>query len=173
MLIFLTAVGVVLIVSFLCSIFESVLLSVTRPQIEVLGRRHARAARPRKPRQKPNVGFAADSTPSSELPPPLAAPDDTTLLSRRGEPSRSLVAPLSPRCARISSNTCPSRPCVSPCRLPLRAPRYRTCTASAPARCGCRFHPRRIGLRQSPALFGAGGRAPIIVPLVGPLPPLQ
>ena len=44
MLIFLTAVGVVLIVSFLCSIFESVLLSVTRPQIEVLGRRHARAA---------------------------------------------------------------------------------------------------------------------------------
>lgn len=135
--------------------------------------RHARAARPRKPRQKPNVGFAADSTPSSELPPPLAAPDDTTLLSRRGEPSRSLVAPLSPRCARISSNTCPSRPCVSPCRLPLRAPRYRTCTASAPARCGCRFHPRRIGLRQSPALFGAGGRAPIIVPLVGPLPPLQ
>jgi CBS domain containing-hemolysin-like protein len=45
MLIFLAAVGVVLIVSFLCSIFESVLLSVTRPQIEVLGRRHARAAR--------------------------------------------------------------------------------------------------------------------------------
>ena len=44
MLIFLTAVGVVLVVSFLCSIFESVLLSVTRPQIEVLGRRHARAA---------------------------------------------------------------------------------------------------------------------------------
>jgi CBS domain containing-hemolysin-like protein len=44
MLIFLTAVGVVLIISFLCSIFESVLLSVTRPQIEVLGRRHARAA---------------------------------------------------------------------------------------------------------------------------------
>jgi len=45
MLIFLTAVGVVLVVSFLCSIFESVLLSVTRPQIEVLGRRHGRAAR--------------------------------------------------------------------------------------------------------------------------------
>jgi CBS domain containing-hemolysin-like protein len=44
MLIFLTAVGVVLVVSFLCSIFESVLLSVTRPQIEVLGRRHAHAA---------------------------------------------------------------------------------------------------------------------------------
>ena len=45
MLIFLTAVGVVLVVSFLCSIFESVLLSLTRPQIEVLGRRHGRAAR--------------------------------------------------------------------------------------------------------------------------------
>lgn len=45
MLIFLTAVGVVLVVSFLCSIFESVLLSLTRPQIEVLGRRHERAAR--------------------------------------------------------------------------------------------------------------------------------
>jgi CBS domain containing-hemolysin-like protein len=45
MLIFLSAVGVVLVVSFLCSIFESVLLSVTRPQIEVLGRRHERAAR--------------------------------------------------------------------------------------------------------------------------------
>ena len=44
MLIFLTAVGVVLVVSFLCSIFESVLLSLTRPQIEVLGREHARAA---------------------------------------------------------------------------------------------------------------------------------
>ena len=44
MLIFLSAVAVVLIVSFLCSIFESVLLSITRPQIEVLGRRHARAA---------------------------------------------------------------------------------------------------------------------------------
>ena len=36
MLIFLTAVAVVLIVSFLCSIFESVLLSVTRPQVEVM-----------------------------------------------------------------------------------------------------------------------------------------
>lgn len=45
MLIFLSAVAVVLVVSFLCSIFESVLLSVTRPQIEVLGRRHERAAR--------------------------------------------------------------------------------------------------------------------------------
>lgn len=36
MLLLVTAVGVVLIVSFLCSIFESVLLSVTRPQIEKL-----------------------------------------------------------------------------------------------------------------------------------------
>ncbi len=43
MLLFVTAVGVVLVVSFLCSIFESVLLSLTRPQIEVLGRRHERA----------------------------------------------------------------------------------------------------------------------------------
>jgi len=38
MLLLATAVGVVLVVSFLCSIFESVLLSVTRPQIEVLSR---------------------------------------------------------------------------------------------------------------------------------------
>ena len=38
MILFITAVGVVLVVSFLCSIFESVLLSVTRPQIEVLSR---------------------------------------------------------------------------------------------------------------------------------------
>lgn len=38
MLLFVTAVCVVLIVSFLCSIFESVLLSVTRPQIEILAR---------------------------------------------------------------------------------------------------------------------------------------
>ena len=45
MLIFLTAVAVVLVVSFMCSIFESVLLSLTRPQIEVLGRRHGRAAK--------------------------------------------------------------------------------------------------------------------------------
>ncbi len=44
MFIFLSAVAVVLVVSFLCSIFESVLLSVTRPQIEVLGRSHERAA---------------------------------------------------------------------------------------------------------------------------------
>ncbi|MDJ0759072.1 MAG: hemolysin family protein [Woeseiaceae bacterium] len=36
MLLFVTAVSVVLIISFLCSIFESVLLSVTRPQIEKL-----------------------------------------------------------------------------------------------------------------------------------------
>ncbi len=36
MLLLITAVGVVLVVSFLCSIFESVLLSVTRPQIELL-----------------------------------------------------------------------------------------------------------------------------------------
>jgi len=45
MLIFITAVSVVLVVSFLCSIFESVLLSLTRPQIEVMSRRHARAGR--------------------------------------------------------------------------------------------------------------------------------
>jgi CBS domain containing-hemolysin-like protein len=45
MFIFLSAVAIVLVVSFLCSIFESVLLSVTRPQIEVLGRRHVHAAR--------------------------------------------------------------------------------------------------------------------------------
>ena len=43
MLLFITAVGVVLIVSFLCSIFESVLLSVTRPQVEVLARDGRRA----------------------------------------------------------------------------------------------------------------------------------
>ena len=43
MLLFVTAVGVVLIVSFLCSIFESVLLSVTRPQIEILTRDGRRA----------------------------------------------------------------------------------------------------------------------------------
>lgn len=36
MLLFVTAVSVVLVVSFLCSIFESVLLSLTRPQIEVM-----------------------------------------------------------------------------------------------------------------------------------------
>ncbi len=45
MLIFVTAVSVVLIVSFLCSIFESVLLSVTRPQIEVLTRQGRAAGR--------------------------------------------------------------------------------------------------------------------------------
>jgi CBS domain containing-hemolysin-like protein len=45
MLIFITAVSVVLVVSFLCSIFESVLLSLTRPQIEVMSRQHARAGR--------------------------------------------------------------------------------------------------------------------------------
>jgi len=43
MLLFVTAVSVVLVVSFLCSIFESVLLSLTRPQIEVLLRRDRRA----------------------------------------------------------------------------------------------------------------------------------
>ena len=45
MLLFVTAVGVVLVVSFLCSIFESVLLSVTRAQIEVLARGGRRAGR--------------------------------------------------------------------------------------------------------------------------------
>ena len=43
MLIFVSAVAVVLVVSFLCSIFESVLLSLTRPQIEVLAQRKAHA----------------------------------------------------------------------------------------------------------------------------------
>ena len=43
MLLFVTAVSVVLIVSFLCSIFESVLLSVTRPQIQLLARDGRRA----------------------------------------------------------------------------------------------------------------------------------
>ncbi len=43
MVLFITAVSVVLIVSFLCSIFESVLLSVTRPQVEVLARDGRRA----------------------------------------------------------------------------------------------------------------------------------
>ena len=43
MLPFITAVSVVLVVSFLCSIFESVLLSLTRPQIEVLLQREKRA----------------------------------------------------------------------------------------------------------------------------------
>ena len=45
MLLFITAVSVVLVVSFLCSIFESVLLSLTRPQIEVLLQREKRAGR--------------------------------------------------------------------------------------------------------------------------------
>lgn len=45
MLLFVTAVSVVLVISFLCSIFESVLLSLTRPQIEVLVRRDRRAGR--------------------------------------------------------------------------------------------------------------------------------
>ena len=45
MLIFITAVGVVLVASFLCSIFESVLLSLTRPQIEMTASRHAHAGR--------------------------------------------------------------------------------------------------------------------------------
>ncbi len=44
MILFISAVGVVLVVSFLCSIFESVLLSLTRPQIEVLAERETRAA---------------------------------------------------------------------------------------------------------------------------------
>ena len=35
MLIFVTAITVALVVSFLCSIFESVLLSLTRPQVEL------------------------------------------------------------------------------------------------------------------------------------------
>ena len=45
MLLFLTAVATVLVVSFLCSIFESVLLSLTRPQIEVLSGEHPSAGR--------------------------------------------------------------------------------------------------------------------------------
>jgi len=45
MLLFVTAVGVVLVVSFLCSIFESVLLSLTRPQVEVMVRKEKRAGR--------------------------------------------------------------------------------------------------------------------------------
>ena len=36
MLIFVTAITVALVVSFLCSIFESVLLSLTRPQVELM-----------------------------------------------------------------------------------------------------------------------------------------
>ena len=45
MLLLITAVSVVLVASFLCSIFESVLLSLTRPQIEMTALRHARAGR--------------------------------------------------------------------------------------------------------------------------------
>ena len=45
MLLFITAVSVVLVVSFLCSIFESVLLSLTRPQVEVLVRENRGAGR--------------------------------------------------------------------------------------------------------------------------------
>jgi len=45
MLLLFTAVSVVLVVSFLCSIFESVLLSLTRPQIEVMVRDDRRAGR--------------------------------------------------------------------------------------------------------------------------------
>lgn len=45
MLLFVSAVSVVLVVSFLCSIFESVLLSLTRPQIEVLSKRRRSAGR--------------------------------------------------------------------------------------------------------------------------------
>ncbi|MGB5412071.1 MAG: hemolysin family protein [Woeseiaceae bacterium] len=43
MLLFILAVSVVLVVSFLCSIFESVLLSLTRSQIAVVGQRRKRA----------------------------------------------------------------------------------------------------------------------------------
>ncbi|MDH4110128.1 MAG: hemolysin family protein [Gammaproteobacteria bacterium] len=42
---FMTAVAVVLVVSFLCSIFESVLLSLNHAQIEVLSQKHARVGR--------------------------------------------------------------------------------------------------------------------------------
>lgn len=45
MLLFITAVAVVLVVSFLCSIFESVLLSLTRPQIEVMVQRGQHSGR--------------------------------------------------------------------------------------------------------------------------------
>lgn len=43
MLLFITAVTVVLVVSFTCSIFESVLLSVSRSQIALIGRKKKRA----------------------------------------------------------------------------------------------------------------------------------
>lgn len=45
MLLFITAVSVVLVVSFLCSIFESVLLSLTRPQIAVISQHQKRTGR--------------------------------------------------------------------------------------------------------------------------------
>ena len=45
MLLFITAVSVVLVVSFLFSIFESVLLALTRPQIEVVVKEGRRAGR--------------------------------------------------------------------------------------------------------------------------------
>ena len=45
MLLFISAVSVVLVVSFLCSIFESVLLSLTRPQVEVLVQQGRRSGR--------------------------------------------------------------------------------------------------------------------------------
>lgn len=45
MVLFVTAVAVVLVVSFTCSIFESVLLSLSRPQVEITKRRHPRAGR--------------------------------------------------------------------------------------------------------------------------------
>ncbi|MGD2167308.1 MAG: CNNM domain-containing protein, partial [Gammaproteobacteria bacterium] len=44
MLLFASAVAVVLVVSFLCSIFESVLLSLSRPKIELLAKQGSRAA---------------------------------------------------------------------------------------------------------------------------------
>jgi CBS domain containing-hemolysin-like protein len=45
MFLFVTAVSVVLVVSFLCSIFESVLLSLTRPQIATVGQKRKRTGR--------------------------------------------------------------------------------------------------------------------------------
>ena len=45
MLLFILAVSVVLVVSFLCSIFESVLLSLTRSQIALVGQRRKQAGR--------------------------------------------------------------------------------------------------------------------------------
>jgi len=45
MLLLITAVSIVLVVSFLCSIFEAVLLSLTRPQVEVLVQKEGFAGR--------------------------------------------------------------------------------------------------------------------------------